>query len=323
MPNLLLLLVRPRVLVAVLLTLLTLLILQFPIESGRFTHSPFSASRTASPPLGSHPTNTSRLAPTLDIVISLFKENLTHTRLLLDEIRSLKPLTHLQVNCHVYTKEEGANIKQIRATLRTPFVTALPNTGREGGTYLSHIILNWDRLARHTMFVQAEIHDFDNVKGKILDYFSADTGVLPLNVLESCECIACSDPWDTSRTFPRIGELYSALNGRFCPKTIALTYTGQVLVSATRIRKRNLGTYIYIKQTLESAQSHFIHKDPRQDQFKDSPSDPYLGHTIERSYMVLWGCDSSRITERCGGLDGLRQRRKLYHNNDRCQCLDT
>ena len=35
------------------------------------------------------------------------------------------------------------------------------------------------------------------------------------------------------------------------------------------------------------------------DVFKDDETNPYFGHTLERSYMVLWGCEDTAVAEKC------------------------
>lgn len=261
--------------------------------------------------------------PTLDIVISMFKEDLNQTNILLQELRSLDAMQGLDITTFVYTKDGEADIELIRRMLNTTHVSILRNVGREAGTYFTHILNEFDNLARHTLFIQAEMHSLFAAKQHIEDYFVPTTGVLPLGQMESCDCVACKDVWDEGRTFPRIEELYSALNGVFCPKTIALSYLGQMIVSATRLRSRGPSTYKYLKQTLESDMDHFIHSDPRQDMFNDEASNPYFGHTIERSYLVLWDCADESIIKRCGGWDGFTKRRTSDMPDDYCQCVDT
>src|SRR5271170_5965957 len=41
-------------------------------------------------------------------------------------------------------------------------VQSLPNVGRESHTYLSHIVRNYDRLADVTLFLQGNIHDWND-----------------------------------------------------------------------------------------------------------------------------------------------------------------
>ncbi|KAE9961578.1 hypothetical protein BLS_001736 [Venturia inaequalis] len=260
--------------------------------------------------------------PTLDIVVSHYKEDLKKTATMLHELLNLPKFRQLEVEIHFYTKNKDMDLDLIRRTINTTRVTLLPNLGREGGTFIDHIILNFDRLARHSMFIQAAMHEYDHAKNHIGDYFGVDTGVLSLGTYESCNCIDCTDPWDAARKFPRLEELYAALNGQFCPKSVVLTYLGQFITSATRIRSRGLKAYEYLKKVLEADESHFIHADPKQDIFQDDVTNPYFGHTLERSWMILFGCSEKRLVEKCGSWPGLKTARKPLGSNDDCQCLD-
>lgn len=260
--------------------------------------------------------------PTLDIVVSHYNEDLNKTAAMLHELLNLPKFRQLDIELHFYTKNKDADLDLIRRTINTTYVTLLPNLGREGGTFVDHIIRRFDRLARHTMFIQAAMHEYDYAKNHIKDYFGVDTGVLSLGIYESCSCVDCTDPWDASRKFPRLEELYAALNGQFCPKSVVLTYLGQFITSAMRIRSRGLKTYEYLKKVLEADQTHFIHADPKQDFFRDDVTNPYFGHTLERSWMVLFGCSEARLVEKCGSWNGLRVPRTALAANDDCQCLD-
>jgi hypothetical protein len=261
--------------------------------------------------------------PTLDIVISMYKENVTEVARQLDDLLALNPVRDLDVNTVIYVKDPEANLEAVKAHTGANDVVHLSNIGREGGTFLTHIIMNWDFLARHTMFVQAGMHAFGEAENRITDYFIPRTGILPLGTLELCECLACKDPWDGERTFPRLPQLYSALNGRLCPKYVTLSYLGQMLVSAKRIQSRPQEIYEHLRAVLESGMQHFIHDDPRQDWvFRDDPSEPYFGHTMERSWMMLWGCEDMRIMHTCAGWEGLINRRVKGDKDNKCQCLD-
>jgi hypothetical protein len=261
---------------------------------------------------------------TLDIIVSMYKEDTGETAAQIKELLALDPIREVEeVTVTIYVKDRNADTEAIKAATGADEVVQLSNYGREGGTFLTHIIMNFDYLARHTMFVQAKMHSFDEAKNKINDYFINNTGVLNLGFLEGCECVACKDPWDQERRFPRLPQLYSALNGKMCPKHITLSYLGQMIVSAERIRSRPRQIYKHLRAVLESDMEHFIHDDPRQEwAFADDPSEPYFGHTLERSWMVLWGCEDTKILNGCGGWEGLGRRRGVDEPYDKCQCLD-
>lgn len=315
--------------IAIAITLVIVLLTLFQWESSTYTvSSKLSSSQskdTSLVGLVDSSTAAQRLRsdkPTLDIVVSHYDEDLNQTATMLHELLDLPKFRQLEVEIHFYTKNKDADLDLIRRTINTTYVTLLPNLGREGGTFFDHIILNFDRLARHSMFIQAAMHEFEHAKDHIRDYFGVDTGVLSLGIYESCNCVDCTDPWDATRKFPRLEELYAALNGQFCPKSVVLTYLGQFITSATRIRSRGLKAYEYLKKVLEADENHFIHTDPKQDFFEDDATNPYFGHTLERSWMVLFGCSEARLVEKCGSWPGLRVARKPLGANDDCQCLD-
>ena len=261
---------------------------------------------------------------TLDIIVSMYKEDPFDVKKQIEEILSLDPVRDVkEINTVIYVKDPKADVDAVKAVTNASEVIQLANLGREGGTVLTHIIVNWEFLARHTMFIQASMHSFEDAKNRISDYFVPTTGVLPLGLLEECECVSCKDPWDGERTFPRLPQLYSALNGEMCPKHITSSYLGQMLVSARRIHSRPRQIYQHLRAVLESDMEHFIHDDPRQDwAFADDPSEPYFGHTLERSWMLLWGCEDVRILHTCAGWNALGSRRMEGDANDNCQCLD-
>ncbi|KIV99305.1 uncharacterized protein PV09_08966 [Verruconis gallopava] len=326
-----------RTLLAVLLMVCLLTLLRANTDTALFvnricSNRPFSGSRfsidIANVParLSSIPSTTSKTKnddPTLDIVVSMYREDAQSCALRLKELKSLQPFKDLTIRTFIYTKDSSANVEQLKDIFNTPHVVTLPNLGREADTYFTHILERYSDLARHTMFIQAEMHEFEGAKTRIKGWFRPNTGVLSLGQIESCSCVSCHDSWDNHRSFPRIEELYSALNGEFCPQKIALTYLGQIIVSAERIRSRGPSTYKYLRQVLDSDKSSFIHTDPRQPFFNDEPSEPYFGHTIERSYMVLWNCSSDDLARRCGGLSSLHTPRPEGLPDDYCQCLDS
>lgn len=262
--------------------------------------------------------------PTLDIVVSMYKENITKLAEDLNSFRSMHQFNGIDIQTIIYTKNDDADLEQIRVDTNASSVHRLPNAGREAGTYLSHILLNWDSLARHTLFTQAAVHQFDQASQRIKHNFNSRTGLLPLNRLELCKCHDCSDPWDSASKYPRLAQLYSAINGQLCPEKITLTYSGQIIVSAERIKQREKGIYAHLKEVLESDQDHWIHSDEREGFFRDEKSNPFFGHTMERSYMVLWNCSDTSIVENCKRWENFIEEKTPLDPNvpGWCQCLD-
>jgi hypothetical protein len=93
-----------------------------------------------------------------------------------------------------------SNLTAIKGNIELNII-ARPNVGREGETYLHHILTPWSNLARHTLFTQAGIDDFDELSRRVNDAFTKRTGMLSLSFVSTmCDCHDCMDKYwhDTS-----------------------------------------------------------------------------------------------------------------------------
>jgi hypothetical protein len=269
-----------------------------------------------------------------DIVVSYYNEDIASTTERLVQILELPVLRdYVRIRLFVYVKNEKEWVDEIEAALLAanivndqllePIVIHMPNQGREGGTFLTHIYERWDDLASHTMFIQAEMHHFGDAINRLSDYLIPATGILNLGMHFTCSCLRCTEPWDENRAFPRIIEMYTMVNGEFCDDAVPISYLGQLVVSQARIRANEREFYKYVLDTLVSDMENPIHKDPRQDMFNDSPSNPYFGHTIERAYLVLFGATGTSVAHSCGfGIAGLGHRKPADEPYSKCQWLD-
>jgi hypothetical protein len=275
------------------------------------------------------------LRGSFDIVVSYYNENLTDVASQLEAIKVIQQLRQYnETRIFVYTKNENADLVLIQDLLRANHVSLLPNRGREAGTYLSHIVQNWDDLGSHTMFIQAAMHfpgeAIKRVEQSLVPPHNdggPSTGMLTMGFIAGCQCTSCHDGWDPGQIWSRIPEIYVLLNHELCPKDIVLTYLGQMVVSRKRIWKRRIETYQYLKDMLESDLDHWIHTDGRNDggpyDFHDTPENPFFGHTFERIWMVLWDCNDTKLLETCGnGLHSLLNPREPDDPVSSCQCLD-
>lgn len=267
----------------------------------------------------------SSTAPTpknkFDIVISMYKEDQTKMAEQLRELKGLTSLKGLDPKVIIYVKDQGADVESIKRTVGADVVKIIPNRGREGGTYLHHIVNEWDNFAAHTMFLQGDMHKFQKLKDRISDYFVPKTGVLSLGFGQStCECNNCKDSWGGEDTWFRVPEVWSAVHGELCPNSgILISYGGQMIVSASRMRSSRKQVYEHIKGILESDEDHWIHADSKADSFVDKPDNPFFGHTLERSWMTLFHCSDPKLAVTCPSLD---TRRGENDSDGTCQCLD-
>lgn len=256
-----------------------------------------------------------------DIVVSFYREDQTKIAKELREIKELAPFQGLEPRIIIYVKDQDADVVAMKEAIGADVVKIIPNKGREGGTYLAHILDQWDNLAVHTLFLQGDIHKFPQLKARITDYFIPNTGVLSLGFEHSsCSCDNCKDDWDTDDVWHRIPEVYSAVTGELClTSKILMSYGGQFIASSNRIRSTRKHVFEHIKLILESDMDHWIHKDSRDGRFKDRVDNPFFGHTLERSWMILFQCFDPRLSATCPTLD---TRRQPKDTDETCQCVD-
>ncbi|CAF0859245.1 unnamed protein product [Rotaria sp. Silwood1] len=97
----------------------------------------------------------------------------------------------------------------------------LPNVGREGATFLSHIIENYDTLANHTLFSQAGVEGITGTglenwfMSRLVKQFNASVGFMPLVVTNMVATYNCGNgPYGD---FLRLTELWGILQSTLCP----------------------------------------------------------------------------------------------------------
>ncbi|KAF2267627.1 hypothetical protein CC78DRAFT_456856 [Lojkania enalia] len=248
----------------------------------------------------------------------MYKEPVTNVANLISNLRQMVNLGSARFR--IYIKDVDANPADIRLRTGAEIIEKLPNVGREGETYLYHILNNYESLARHTVFLQADVHNPREFYPRIRDYFDPTrTGMLSLGFSgNACDCQNCSDRFnwtDTSHTFPSIhGRIY---NSTPCTD-ILLSYKGQFVVSAKRIRGINKEIYHDLREAFFN-QSNRAHKQEFWQGEEDSMSNPVFGHTIERIWNLLFQCGGMDVTWKCPTLlSGWRIGGTIAD----CQCFD-
>lgn len=172
----------------------------------------------------------------VEIVLSMYKEPVDEVKKLLYNLKSVPGLSDALST--IYLKSNETETSTIRQKTGADRVIALPNIGREGETFLNHILHQWDSLARQTVFLQADIHNPREFYPRITNYYSRDqTGFLNLGFSGVvCNCADCGDrhSWqDNKRLFP---EIYSRIDHSNSCDHVLLSYKSQFIVSAARIR---------------------------------------------------------------------------------------
>jgi hypothetical protein len=257
-----------------------------------------------------------------DIVVSMYMENPVFIKSMLDAILATTYLSTLTPRIILYTKNPDADLNKLKEQTGAHRVERLQNLGREGGTYLYHIVTNWDKLAEQTLFIQAHAHNMRELIPRINDYLVPDTGMLSLGFTGVlCDCNTCGDRWGWEDSWAVIPALYEKIYNKQCePETpILLAYKGQFVASARRIRGISRKVYWGLLETITSKEG-WSHDSNIVGNNEDSPDSPYFGFTVERIWGLLMQCGTDRVVAaRCPSL--LSGMGRAGHVRD-CQCLD-
>jgi hypothetical protein len=253
-----------------------------------------------------------------DIVLAYYDEPHEEVREGIQIIKSVPGIAALDPRVIVYSKGPANNItnrndkvkqlEELRLSLNADIIYELPNVGRESDTFLGHIVKHYDQLADHTLFSQASIVYYDHVQGLLRNHFRNNLAAMSLGSYTSCSCDDCIPPYngnpDPIHGFKRIPELYCLFNQRFCPpEGLLLCFKGQFIVNRASILRNSKEKFDWLRSVLSNT-SHFVHDDPTEDQSLEfvnekSENDPLFGHTLERAWMTIFGCNDMRLAHGC------------------------
>ena len=254
----------------------------------------------------------------VEVVISMYKEPIEEVSSLISTLKQMPNMPDPRV--HIYIKDIDANLDEIKEGTGADKVTPLPNIGREGETYLKHILGNWDTLAAQTVFLQADVHNPRELYRRIHDYFVPErTGMLSLGWSgRVCNCEDCGDRynmWDTMHLFPEISNRIN--NATKCDK-ILLSYKGQFIASAKRIRGVDKSVYHDLHDAFVNRDS-WAHQQEYLQGRPDSMDAPVFGYLMERIWNLLFQCNSMDVAWRC---PTLLSGNRVGGSVEDCQCLD-
>ncbi|KAK6544722.1 hypothetical protein TWF694_001408 [Orbilia ellipsospora] len=260
----------------------------------------------------------------LDIVVAHFKEDLKGLAKTLEKVQNVTSVRGLRRRIFLYTKNKENNdkrkLRKIARDLNITQAIYLPNEGREGGTYLHHIIQNYDNLSPHTLFLQANPHSPTSMLKTLQNYFYEDTGVLALGPYGTCECNNCRDIW-SDVTWRRIGEMYTMTHESFCPKDILISISAQMIAHRDHIRSTKLKAW----KTIYDKLRYGIGMDPKPKwMVTEDITNPFLGHALERSWMVLFDCIKPELAKNCKPNEWPKAEpdaAKRKSLRDSCQCI--
>ncbi|WPG99117.1 Hypothetical protein R9X50_00192800 [Acrodontium crateriforme] len=240
-----------------------------------------------------------------DIVVARYDEPSTDIAQNLNLLLQAPRFQTLQSRIHFYNKNLDTttfadDIEDLMNGLANISVTPSENIGRESEAYLHHIVSTWDDLAAHTLFMQAEPHDFKLARNQMEQYLLPETGFMPL-AYEGAFCRDCNHCHDHSwsENPAVLSALYSNANSGAPCKDLVLTYRGQFVASAARIRGNEKAMYEGLLEQLRNPNSsmHSASYTPSEwnsDQV-DSMNAPTFGFTLERLWGVLMQCSDLRL----------------------------
>lgn len=168
----------------------------------------------------------------LDIVVSHCREDLTQLQHILGAVANLPNIAALQPCVFLYTK--CGQLEAVRGQLpSTVHVEALNNIGREGHTYLTHIIRHYGSLPAYSMFLQAGVEVADQLVPR-LEGLHNNTGFINLGNPWILQAVHADKTGHVEDQFVRLAELYSWVYQDLAPPRVDLTYQGQFLVAKQR-----------------------------------------------------------------------------------------
>jgi hypothetical protein len=254
----------------------------------------------------------------MDIVISMYKEPLDSVNEMISKLKSIHSISN-QARVFIYIKDPAADVTQLQSSTQAFNVTKLSNIGREGATYLHHITHHWNSLAKHTIFLQADVHNPREFYPRITDYFDpVYTGMLSLGFSgQVCNGQSCGDRWGWKDTSGLIPELYQEIYNQTAAEVL-LSFKGQFIVSARRIRGVRKAVYKGLLAAFVNPSS-WAHKEAFLRGRANSLDKPVFGYTIERIWSILFQCSDMDVAWKCPTL--LSGKRRGGGIGD-CQCFD-
>ena len=277
------------------------------------------------------------------IVIAHYDEEPFYIARLLASLRAIPSIAALGVYTVLYTKSPNKDLHSIIEVSTADRVIQLPNVGREGGTYLRHILTNWDSLPPYLLFTQAilrksQIEGSSETAGMLQEWLvrhletqfhpspvnGTVTGFQSLNrIHDICSCGHCTDIGGRDEFYPLWPQLFAMISGRVCGarEPSVLSFNGHFIVSKSRIRARPKQMYEYLQSLVNAPSGHRLHEEAEPRWFdrrigKSTAQNPKFGHTLERLWHVIFDCADTQQVRDCD-ISG-----KKSQGEGGCSCVD-
>ncbi|GAA5859722.1 hypothetical protein JCM1840_006425 [Sporobolomyces johnsonii] len=261
--------------------------------------------------------------PTLDIVFSYFNESPLEFEEHVKHVLNLGMTQRYRTRVSVYSKG-GGDVAALERIEGVDEVLQLPNKGREGGTYLTHILRRFAPPAPDdpfgaghetshadlTLFLQHHLA-WSWIADQRFDFVDDRSGFLALGPWVKNDC--GEDSKGTGR-YERMKDIY--FREDFCPPTLQLSsWAAQFFVSRQRIVANPPSKYQRLRELLEAPEEHWIYTEGAHFSWHGAmgPTNPYLGHALERSWPVIFNCTDPNIASRCPD---------DRYDKEACQCFD-
>jgi hypothetical protein len=271
-------------------------------------------------------------ASDLDIVISRYAEPVATVAETIKLFLALEPIRPLNSRVVIYNKNNdtleferdlGELLSHVNITYHT-----LTNVGREADAYFRHMVTNWDNLAQHTLFAQAELDEPRKLRKWINTFFIPETGFLQLSY-EGRMCANCAHCGAWTDDPNVIQSLYSLTNPNKQCHDLVWVFRGQFIVSGQRIRANGKHVYEQLIQNLTDP-NNAMHAPAYVGGYwhsaqKNSLNDPVFGFTIERFWGILMQCSELRVGQQSPSPLALSMRPQWLaggFSHDVAQCLD-
>ncbi|KAG8527412.1 uncharacterized protein KY384_007564 [Bacidia gigantensis] len=241
--------------------------------------------------------------PQFELVISHYQADFKLIQAWTEQIRSTPYVSQLGMKLVIYTKNANVNLDILKSATGADVVQHLPNLGREGATILHHLITTYASPSPFSMFSQDEPEwsidtDTGLLEPFLIDHlthsFRPNTGFLALNKWnEPCYCGNCGGRGQ----FPLQVAIYNMFERGVCHEMSWVTLWSQFIVSAQRVRERDLRAYKWLFKMMTAPKDHWIHEETQPDFIKEeymegesTPDNPLFGHTLERSWNMIFNC---------------------------------
>jgi hypothetical protein len=180
--------------------------------------------------------HSSRAHVEFDVVLSYYAEDVNFVARFIQCLRNTSTLQNLRSRIIVYNKNPNINNTYLKKILKADIIQQLPNLGREGATYLHHIIENYDTLANHIFFCQAGVEGITNTgladwfSNRLEKQFNSSVGYMPLVKDQQFTRFDCGvRPGENMQRLP---ELWGIIEQTLCPpggQFVSETYTSRFI----------------------------------------------------------------------------------------------